>query len=373
MLKGKGEGLFTKINDGSMTSVIDPARNLVTLSNLWSVNRLASYYELPTEEAPCGAGRLYLPKHQRLWSWKNKKGLAKQRGFIDSVLHNYPIPAIILNRIDDGVRERWQIYDGRHRVETIRRYKNNDFSLTVGEAEVFYKDLSTSDRQRFDERNIPTIIMDSASPSQLAEVFMRLNAGKALSQADYCHANQDTALVSGTLQILEANKERFRSLFGGSDITRRESMPDWVGLCLGLSTQNAGNMTTSFERLQTYLDLELDLDRVNAGFDALFNLYTDVGTLTTSLPRDLKRYERVGFINAFFLAEWLQNPESAISTWTSVVTHIRSSGDRSMVTIAGAQNLTTVKIDAVLTKVHGWLAGEYTVEDTSDDSDSEDY
>ena len=350
-------------------SVIDPARHLTTLSNLWSVSLLASYYELPTEEAPCGSGRLYLPKHQRLWSWKNKKGLAKQRGFIDSVLHNYPIPAIILNRIDDGVRERWQIYDGRHRVETLRRYKNNDFSLTVGETEVFYKDLSPSDRQRFDERNIPTIIMDSATPSQLAEVFMRLNAGKALSQADYCHANQDTPLVSGTLRVLEANKERFRSLFG-TDITRRDSMPDWVGLCLGLSTQNAGNMTTSFERHQAYLDLELDLEKVRAGFDALFTLYTEVGLLTTAMPRDLKRYERVGFINAFFLAEWLQDP-AAIQNWITVVTHIRTTGDRSMVTIAGAQNLTTAKIEAVLSKVHGWLAGDQvTFEDVSD-SDSD--
>jgi hypothetical protein len=350
-------------------SVIDPARHLTTLSNLWSVSRLASYYELPTEEAPCGPGRLYLPKHQRLWSWKNKKGLAKQRGFIDSVLHNYPIPAIILNRIDDGSRERWQIYDGRHRVETLRRYKNNEFSLTVGETEVFYKDLNSSDRSRFDERNIPTIIMDSATPSQLAEVFMRLNAGKALSQADYCHANQDTELVSGTRRVLEANKERFRSLFGGSDITRRDSMPDWVGLCLGLSTQNAGNMTTSFERLQAYLDHELDLDRVNAGFDALFNLYTDVGTMTTTLPRDLKRYERVGFINAFFLAEWFKDQDAAISNWTTVITHIRTTGDRSMVTIAGAQNLTTAKIEAVMSKVHGWLAGDFTFEDMSDDSE----
>jgi len=346
-------------------SVIDPARDLNTLSNVWTVSRLASYYELPTEEVPCGSGRLYLPKHQRLWSWKNKKGLAKQRSFIDSILHNYPIPAIILNRIDDGSRERWQIYDGRHRVETLRRYKNNDFSLTVGETEVFYKDLSPSDRSCFDQRTIPTIIMDSASPAQLAEVFMRLNAGKSLSQADYCHANQDTPLVSGTLRILEANKERFRSLFG-TDITRRDSMPDWVGLCLGLSTQNAGNMTTSFERHQAYLDLELDLEKVRDGFDALFTLYTEVEALTTTMPRDLKRYERVGFINAFFLADWLLDPVSAIQNWITVVTHIRTTGDRSMVSIGGAQNLTTAKIDAVLTKVHGWLAGELVDSDYED-------
>ena len=128
-------------------------------------------------------------------------------------------------------------------------------------------------------------------------------------------------------------------------------------------------MTTSFERLQAYLDHELDLDRVNAGFDALFNLYTDVGTMTTTLPRDLKRYERVGFINAFFLAEWFKDQDAAISNWTTVITHIRTTGDRSMVTIAGAQNLTTAKIEAVMSKVHGWLAGDFTFEDMSDDSE----
>jgi hypothetical protein len=352
-------------------SVIDPSRSLNTLSNIWTVQRLASYYDLPTEEEPHGSGRLYLPKHQRLWSWKNKKGLIKQRSFIDSILHNYPIPAIILNRLDDGVRERWQIYDGRHRIETLRRFMNDDFSLKLEDREVYYSELCLSDKRRFNECNIPTIIVDAATSAQLAEVFMRLNAGRALSQADYCHANQDTALVCGTLQVLEENKERFRPLFGGADITRRESMPDWVGLCLGLSTQNAGNMTTSFERLQTYLDHILDPEKVRAGFDALFTLYTEVGLLTTAMPRDLKRYERVGFINAFFLADWIKNPETALSNWIKVVNHIRTTGNRGMVTITGAQNLTTAKIDAVLTKVHSWLSGSLMTFEVMSDSDSE--
>ena len=69
-------------------SVIDQTRRIEISTEPWPVRRLATFYEPPTDEYPCGNGRLYLPRLQRLWSWKNKRGLKKQRDLIDSVLHN---------------------------------------------------------------------------------------------------------------------------------------------------------------------------------------------------------------------------------------------------------------------------------------------
>jgi len=353
-------------------SVIDQSRRLDIQANPWTVRRFATNYEPPTEEFQHGNGRLYLPKHQRLWSWKNKRGLKKMQELIDSILHNYPIPTVILNAKDDGSRERWEIYDGRHRVETIWRFVNNKFGIPVDDREIFYKDLTDTDRARFNDREIPVVVTSAASPFQLAEVFIRLNSGKSLSQADYCHASRDTPLVSGTLAILEENKARFRTLFGGSDITKRETTPDWVGIVLGLSTGDASNMTTSFERIQVHLDEEIDKDAVDEGMDALFELYTRAAAATNSLPTVLKRYERVGFINAFFFADWLvaEDKEFVIANWLQVIKHIRTTNNPSIVTVSGAQNLTTAKIHAVLTKVHAWLATG-AVASQSDDSDSD--
>lgn len=354
-------------------SVIDQTRRIEISTEPWPVRRLATFYEPPTQEHPSGNGRLYLPRLQRLWSWKNKRGLKKQRDLIDSVLHNYPIPTIILNALDDGVRERWQIYDGRHRVETLWRFVNNKFSISVRGADIKYSDLTDGDRARFNDRTIPVVVTAAANPMQLADVFVRLNSGKSLTQADYCHASRDTELVRRTLETLEANKERFRPLFGGVDITQRTSTPDWVAITLGLSTRDAGNMTTSFERIQEFLDEEIDQDAVSAGFDALYDLYTRAtGGHAASI---LKKYEKVGFVNAFFLSDWMaaDDKEQVIRNWLRVITHFRTTGDTSLVKTMGAQNLTTAKIYAVCTKVQNWLAGTpqnaYADVDTDSDSD----
>jgi hypothetical protein len=208
----------------------------------------------------------------------------------------------------------------------------------------------------------------------LAEVFIRLNSGKSLTQADYCHASRDSPLISSTLAILQENKERFRSLFGGSDITKRETTPDWVGVVLGLSTGDAGNMTTSFERLQAFLDMHIDAESVSEGFDALFELYTRAAAMTSASASMLKRFERVGCINAFFLADWMDadDKEEAIANWVRVITHIRTTGLTSIVATSGAQNLTSVKIHVVRTKVHAWLAtGTFAINNNDEDDDTD--
>lgn len=359
-----------------MTSIIDRSRRLEISSEPWKVRKLASYYEKETDEHPGGNGRLYLPAHQRCWSWKHKRGLKKQRDLIDSILHNYPVPTIILNSIDDGVRERWQIYDGRHRIETLWRFTNNQFSIKDGEREVFYRDLHEIDRARFNDRDIPVIVTASATSAQLAEVFIRLNSGKSLSQADYCHASRDSPLVRSTLEIMSVNRERFRPLFNGADITHRDNLPDWVGIVLGITTSHAGNMTTSFERIQEFLEIEVDATRVHAAMDALFDLYTRASTAATTEPKNLRAYTKVGFINAFFFADWMaattdEEREKAIQDWIRVITHIRTTKSKAIVSISGAQNLTDTKIYAVLNNVHLWLV-KGSVETSTDASSEED-
>lgn len=255
-------------------SIIDRARRLEIDHAPWTVKKLAERYQPPSVEHPSGGGRLYLPRHQREWSWIHKKGLKKMRQFVDSVFHNYPIPTVILNTVvDDGGNERWQIYDGRHRIETLWRFVNNKFCiLSPAGAEVYYRDLSDTDRERFNDRQIPVATTTAASPAQLAEVFIRLNSGKALSQADYCWACRDTPLIQSTMALLATNKERFAPLFGGADITHRKNLPDWVGVMAGITTGNAANMTTSFERLQEHLDTPVNVAAAQAALDALFEL-----------------------------------------------------------------------------------------------------
>lgn len=368
----------------SAASIIDYSRRLEINHEPWTVRRLTTFYEKPVRNADGsfteGAGRLYLPPHQREWSWTDRKGLEKMRKFIDSVLHNYPIHTIILNAIDDGTRERWAIYDGRHRVETLWRFAHNEFSLIVDDGEpVWYnkdgaRSLSDSDRARFNDRQIPVATTSAASPSQLADVFIRLNSGKPLTQADYCWACRDSPLIRSTMAILEANKERFRPLFGGADITNRKTLPDWVGIFAGIVTNHAGHMTTSFERLSAHLDTEVPPAAGAAAMDALFDLYTRANAAAVVSASTLKKYQALGFINAFFFDAWLcaADKETAIANWVRVIVHIRTTFNKYVVTVTGAQNLNDRKLTEVREKVRDWLETGHVAAGAGTDSEEED-
>jgi hypothetical protein len=333
-----------------------------------------------SDEHPQGNGRIYLPPHQREWSWKNAAGLKKQQKFIDSVLHNFPIPMVILNQEDDGVRERWQIYDGRHRVETLWRFFNNKFCISGG---IYYRDLNDADRTRFNERIIPVAITVCASNEQLADIFTRLNSGKALTQADYCWANRHVPLVRDTMILLDDNSERLSPLFGGVDITNRKNLPDWVGLVAGIVTANSGAMTTSFERLQAHFGVAVDTATVTPVLDALVELYTRANTESPVSRNSLKPYARVGFINAFFVHDWMaavsaDEKAAVITNWVRVIKEVRTAEDgigKGLVATQGAQNLNSAKIAKVIRRVHGWLRGEdpevESEESVGDDSDSD--
>jgi hypothetical protein len=362
-------------------SIIDTSRRLEINHEPWSVRRLSTFYEKPTVEHPSGNGRLYLPPHQREWSWTGTKGLKKMRKFIDSVLHNYPIHTIILNAIDDGTRERWEIYDGRHRVETLWRFVHNDFALVIDEGTtsqqvVYFRDLSDSDRARFNDRQIPVATTAAATPTQLADVFIRLNSGKPLTQADYCWACRDTPLIRSTMAVLLANKERFRPLFGGADITHRKSLPDWVGLFAGIVTDNAANMTTSFERLSIHLESEIPAATAASAMDALFELYTRANAAFVVSASTLKKYQSIGFINAFFFDTWLTASDKAvaITNWVRVIGHVRTTFNKWLVTVEGAQNLNSRKLAVVREKVDRWLETGYdaAADAVSSETDEED-
>lgn len=363
----------------AMTSVIDPSRRLEINHEPWTVRRLSTFYEKPTVDHPAGNGRLYLPPHQREWSWKNTGGLKKMRKFIDSVLHNYPIHTVILNAVDDGTRERWEIYDGRHRVETLWRYVHNDFAIVVDEGTptqrvAFYRDLSDSDRARFNDRQIPVATTTAATSAQLADVFIRLNSGKPLTQADYCWACRDCPLIRDTMAVLAGNRERFRTVFGGVDIADRKNLPDWVGLFAGIVTGNAGDMTTSFERLKDVLGFTVPPERVGAFLDALFELYSRANTVAVVSTKELKKYAALGFVNAFFADRWLHETEieTVIDDWVRIIRHIRTTGNTWIVRVEGAQNLNNRKLSVVRDRISAWIAGTGTgTDEASTDTGSD--
>jgi hypothetical protein len=356
-----------------MPSIINYNRRVHVHEQPWSI------LDLVTEFNPKNTGSIIIPEGQRLWAWKDKKGLNKQQKLIDSVFYGFPIPSIILNKKRNS--RTLEVYDGRHRIETLWRFYNNQFKW---EGHLF-SELSVEDQRVFCERTLPATITQNATNEQLADMFIRLNAGVSLKDSDLLWIRRDMSLVKQTLELVCKN-ERLSTTLGGLDLSRRPDLANWTALTAGLSTRNAGNMTTSFVRLagDPGLGLEMDVDAayVRTALNAFCELLEEANTAFPVLQPQQRKLKKVGKVAAFYFSEWMAADDKAPiqAKWLSIVGRLRSGGDvakamSAALSTTGAQNLTTTKISETLEQVNAYLAGvapSPTLDDDDDDDDDSD-
>lgn len=358
-----------------MPSVINHALRIRVDISVSSVGALVNDYH------PDNTGVIVRPEGQRLlapsWSLSTKKGRAKQANLIDSVFYGYAIPSILLNRRRS--LRLFEVYDGRHRLETLWNFHNNKLKWNNH----LFSELSDDDQRVFMERSIPVTITDGATNVQLAELFIRVNAGVPLRDSDLLWANRDSALVRSALNIIE-NHPRLSVALGSLSLTSRSDLANWVAYVAGLSTQNAGNMTTSYVRLSS--DPGLGLDHavneplVRAGLDAYVRLLEAANADFPAFAAEKKKYKKIGRVAAFFFAEWMPAVDKEVihEKWLGIIGRLRGPVDDAAAMSAalrttGAQNLTSAKVEQVLQQVNDFLAGlPVEVGEDGDDSGSED-
>jgi hypothetical protein len=361
-----------------MASLIDASKTLAVNHTTWTVLDIARKYR------PDNSGRLRRPRSQRNFAPGWRKPI-RQADLIDSIFHNYPLGNAILNKVYDNPDDTdawYDIYDGRHRIETIWRFVNNEFKYKG----LLYRDLSNSDRKTFNERKIPvteiTFDADTSVERQayvLAEVFIRLNRGVKLTDSDLCWANRDMPLIRATLEILEEYEDRIRVVFGGCDVRARTDLANWVGLAAGLSTGDAANMTSSYLRIADLACRDPDMPAIRSGIDALLRLYMRANVESPVSANALKAYRKIGFVNAFFFADRFRSTnETAVEDkWVDILNRVRdartSAGMISALKTKGAQNLNITKVTQVLDQIDAYLAGilEPALADSDDYSDDE--
>lgn len=360
-------------------SIIDYSRRLTLETESWSVDKIVGQYIPPPqptkekpEEFPMGEGRLRLTIWQRTLAWKNASGLVKMRELVDSIFYNYPIPPIFLLEDPAAPDVRRLINDGRHRIETLWKFKNNKFAIIVGEREIFYKDLSAQDARVFNERVIPVMTTTGATEKQKREIFRRLNSGQPLANKDFLWMAKDSPLVSRALVVLEERRERLRACFNVI-ATDRDNLPNWIAVAVGVTTGKPGKITTSFKRLNEHLEEPLNEAAFRAALDAILDLYSraDMGLS----EGQMKPYAKIGNINAFFLADWMEKPldrESVFTVWLSVLA-LADRDRKKLLKVSGAQNLNDKKILTIRERVEHWVETEEILADdgAAVESDSE--
>ncbi len=116
------------------------------------------------------------PEYQRNYVWDNKKASL----LIESILLNIPIPVIYASEEDDSS---WNIVDGLQRLNTLKRFFDNNFKLSGlkileelnGEK---YEDLNSKAKRILNNGNLRVIlIFNDSHPEIKYDIFMRLNTG----------------------------------------------------------------------------------------------------------------------------------------------------------------------------------------------------
>ena len=142
----------------------------------------------------------YDPYYQRNYVWEKDK----QSFFIESIFLGTEIPPIVLYK--SGTRV--EVIDGRQRFETIKRFKENDFSLHASGlmslnalAGKKYSDLKPEFQQLFDDTKIRIFEFEILGKADLTpiledkvkkEIFRRYNTGiTPLNQSEVDNAKYD--------------------------------------------------------------------------------------------------------------------------------------------------------------------------------------
>jgi hypothetical protein len=331
----------------------------------WSIDQIVEMYDPSNPEN----GTLSLARIQRAWAW-NKNKAKKEEKLIDSVMHNFPIPSMIVNQVGTTL---FILYDGRHRVETYHRFKHDEFTWKGKK----YSELCAEDQRAFDDRSVSVLITRGATDAQLAEAFVRVNAGISLKPSDLCWAYRHENLIDAAINVICSNT-RLSDAFGGLNLNKRNMLANWVGLAFGLTTMNAGNITCSFDRIQWHIHVA-NIKNIEKGVVALCELYERANALYPVDATTLKTYSKVGYINAFFIHEWIryEGAQEIVDFWVGVIGETRGANykkAKASLKTSGAQNLNSKKIAVVLSQIHEYIDyGRVPVangdESESDDSD----
>lgn len=137
------------------------------------------------------------PSYQRqseVWNVTAKAHL------IDSVLNSYDIPKIYLHSLGSESKFRFAVIDGKQRIGALLEFRENGFPLAKdykytgpvlpdGTKEPsggqYFKDLDPGVARSFDDFQISTTEVSNATSSQIENLFVRLNSGVSLNQAEY--------------------------------------------------------------------------------------------------------------------------------------------------------------------------------------------
>lgn len=200
------------------------------------------------------------PGFQRDSVWKERD----RAKLINSIVRNYPLPAIFLYRRNENGRLIYDVIDGKQRLESIFKFMGilrgrfwAKVKLPGAEQEewIDWKKLCKKRQQHLiTGYSIPTIEVDGDF-TDIVDVFVRINStGKALSPQEKRHAKYyDSDFLKEAHRIAKRFETRLQRMdvLSASDISRMKHVELISELILSMHQGDVLNKKTALDRVMT--------------------------------------------------------------------------------------------------------------------------
>jgi hypothetical protein len=182
---------------------------------------------------------------------------------VDSIMRNYPIPAIFLYRRSSDGEIIYDVIDGKQRIESILMFmgaiRGNRFWARVqlpGEEEKDWVDWNTLRRMRkqnlINGYSLRTIEVDG-DPAGIIDLFVRINStGKALTAAEKRHAryyNSHFLREAGRLAKRYENYFKQQNILSSGQITRMKHVELICELMISINQGDVINKKAALDRV----------------------------------------------------------------------------------------------------------------------------
>ena len=256
-----------------------------------------------------------VPEYQRDYVWK----LPSQQKLINSVMTGFPIPSIMVTQDE---MNRYSIEDGQQRLETLYRFRNNQFSYEGRN----YSDFTDFEKKVFLDYNLLIIDTTGASLDDQTEIYDRLNQGMALSDGEKFFNRRSKKLVNLTEQLIMTRGAGIHALvmdamgdyLAGND-KRHTKLANAVALVAG-AAYGPQFISTSYNKLASILDnlntpdgvIHVNDALVRRRLEAVFNIYKEADEIQTCATATKKKAQwKVGLYSSYILYSVIYTEDDA--------------------------------------------------------------
>ena len=251
------------------------------------------------------------PPYQRYSVWS----LGYKQYFIDTILNNFPCPAVFLHKDRSEGEPVYHVVDGKQRLLSIFDFQANKFPLAKDHDRFpgkNFDELPQDVRTEFGNYQIPVEILTTGSTTDLREAFDRLNRNvRRLNRQELRHARHDGPFI--TLMETLA-QDRFWKNIGMGTVGRVRAMRD-VEYVSEIFILTASGIQDGNYRV---------LDRFYAQYDDE-EAFQEIEDARTTYEACQEIMERLG--TSFLRSTRFSNLHDFYSLWAALLQHARSPDD----------------------------------------------